>query len=144
MTMTPSQVAWVAGLFEGEGTIYACLDKRNGRTYWHLNIRMTDEDVVRRAHEITGMGTFARIDKLYQRATKNLYKWSVTSRLELQQLLPHLLPNMGERRAAKMREALAWCHEEPLKPGPLRGTPWTPARRAAEERRALRSSTRLG
>lgn len=141
--MRSSEIAWVAGLFEGEGTLYKNVDKRNGRTYWHLNIRMTDEDVIRKVYELTGMGTFTRIDKLYQRATKNLYKWSVTSRLQLAELLPLLIPHMGERRAAKMHEALAWAQEEPAKKGPRRGTPWSPARRAAEDARKSRSSTRL-
>lgn len=144
MAVTPSEVAWVAGLFEGEGTLYSYREKRGGRLmYWHLNIRMTDEDVIRKAHELTGVGTFSRIDKPYQRSIKLLYKWSVTSRLQLAALLPQLLPHMGERRAAKMRECLAWCQEERPQRGPTRGTPWSPARRAAEDRRKLKSSTRL-
>lgn len=138
MEATDSEIAWVAGLFEGEGTIYPNLDKRNGRTYWHMNIRMTDEDVVRRAWEITGLGTFTRVKSLQARATMHLWKWSVTSRLHLLTLLPVLLPYMGERRAARMREALIWAQEPPGVVGPNRGTPWSPARWAAEERRRER------
>lgn len=129
--MTEAEIAWLAGLFEGEGTCYRGVSK--GTVYWQLNIRMTDEDVIRKAHAVSGFGRFRKIPNLYQRATKPLFWWGVTSRLELRELLPLLLPHMGERRAARFRECLEWANAEPPSPGPTRGTPWSEARRAAED-----------
>ena len=143
--MTDVDVAWLAGLFEGEGTCSGSIDKRTLRTYWHLSIRMTDEDVVRRCHEVTGLGRFGMAgNKPFARATKPLFKWGVTSRLELAQLIPLLLPHLGVRRTEKLSECLAWATGEVLAPGPRRGTPWSPARRAAEERRQLGTRTPVG
>lgn len=45
--MNSEQVAWAAGLYEGEGNIY--LDHR--RRTVNMRIQMTDEDVVRRMQD---------------------------------------------------------------------------------------------
>jgi hypothetical protein len=52
--MTEFELGWIVGLFEGEGCVY----RRNRANAPHpvVEIAMTDEDVVRRAHEVAGVG----------------------------------------------------------------------------------------
>lgn len=107
--MTEIEAAWLAGLFEGEGCITAKKAAGNQR---FLLIKMTDEDVVRKAHLIAGVG------KVYgpYRAVNNkvrdtshykpFWQWSVFARDEVLLVGNAILPHLGERRRAKMIEAL--------------------------------------
>jgi hypothetical protein len=49
------EIAWAAGLFEGEGTI-SHISRRRETLDLLVALRMTDEDVVRRFDEIVGRG----------------------------------------------------------------------------------------
>lgn len=48
--MTPEEVAWAAGFFDGKGTIFS----EHGRL--RLTVRVVDEEAVRRFAEIVGVG----------------------------------------------------------------------------------------
>lgn len=70
--MTDTDIAWVAGLLEGEGYFgcrIATTKNRPGKAYLQVRIcvNMTDEDVLRRAQSITGAGhingPYTRTDK---------------------------------------------------------------------------------
>ena len=111
--MTEIEIAWLAGLFEGEGCITTAkkANHRSGNQRF-LVIKMTNEDVVRKAHRIAGVG------KLYgpYRAVNNkvrdtshykpFWQWAVFARDEVLYIGNALLPHLGERRRAKMIEAL--------------------------------------
>jgi len=49
---------WVAGLFEGEGSITASFDKHQNRFYPKLTIGTTDKDVLEKLVKIVGFGKF--------------------------------------------------------------------------------------
>ena len=112
--MTKTEIAWVAGLFEGEGCIvhrHYPRRKRGGSTVRQLVLGMTDQDVVRRLHAITGIG------RVYKKAPgkphwKPQLSWVSCTYGESASLLKKLLPYFGRRRAAAARKFLA----DPAKP----------------------------
>lgn len=109
--MTPEQTAWLAGLFEGEGCILHTRVKppksrrTNGETARRLAISMTDEDVIRRVHAITGVGAV----KIHPRrhGWKTAYVWQCCRWADIERILTAILPYLGERRSAKARALLA-------------------------------------
>ena len=91
-----SNIAYIAGLFDGEGSIYYARriekkKKHTGKGYRtsmsqriSMEITMTDESVVRWVHEVLGCGTVVRKPRkgLRKDGTKYLmqYKWRCTFR----------------------------------------------------------------
>jgi hypothetical protein len=99
--MKAIDIAWLAGLVEGEG----CLSLHSGK-YPALAIRMSDEDVIRRAANLLG----TRITGPYK--TRENYKptWlcQVNGSLAASWIMT-LYVLLGERRQAKAREIIeAW------------------------------------
>ena len=94
--ISQSDVAYIAGLFDGEGSIYFAKriekkKKHKGKGYRtsmsqriSMEITMTDESVVRWVHEVLGVGTVVRKPRKGRRkdGTKYLmqYKWRCTFR----------------------------------------------------------------
>jgi hypothetical protein len=139
------EVAWAAGLFEGEGCISATKDVRKyGGISWYPNLTlgMTDKDVVERFQRIVGVGV------LYVRQwpgekKKDLWVWSVQNRADFEKVMELLQPWFGERRLqqlASVRErADGLLHGPPTPPhrvvydeatrAKMRAA-WTPERRA--------------
>ena len=88
--------AYIAGLFDGEGSIYFAKrkekkKKHNGKGYRtsqsmriNMEITMTDESVIRWVHEVLGVGTVTRKPRkgLRKDGTKYLmqYRWRCTFR----------------------------------------------------------------
>jgi len=97
--------AWAAGLFEGEGSIVSYM-VTNRKPPWSssyrrrlLTLKMTDEDVVRRFHQIVGAG---RVSAL-KRSTKYphwkpQWAWECTRWDEIENILRRFLPYLGNRR----------------------------------------------
>lgn len=94
-----TEVAWAAGIFEGEGsfsthTVY-------GKAYPRASVEMNDEDIVRRYHEIVGVGT------LLQRKRPDLRYISVVQDIAGFRTLVDLLePWLGIRRRAKAQQII--------------------------------------
>ena len=96
MTITNEQAAYIAGLFDGEGSIYYTRrpekkKKHKGKGYrisnslrLSMEITMTDQSVVRWVHDVLGCGTVVRKPRkgLRKDGTKYLmqYKWRCTFR----------------------------------------------------------------
>ena len=96
MTIKNEDAAYIAGLFDGEGSIYFTRrpekkKKHKGKGYRYSNsmrismeVTMTDESVVRWVHEVLGCGTVVRKPRkgLRKDGTKFLmqYKWRCTFR----------------------------------------------------------------
>ena len=94
--MTNEDAAYIAGLFDGEGSIYYAKrkekkKKHNGEGYRYsmsqrisMEITMTDESVVKWVHEVLGVGTVVDKPRKGRRkdGTKYLmqYKWRCTFR----------------------------------------------------------------
>ena len=91
-----TDIAYIAGLFDGEGSIYYARrpekkKKHTGKGYRtsmsqriSMEITMTDESVIRWVHEVLGCGTVVRKPRkgLRKGGTKYLmqYKWRCTFR----------------------------------------------------------------
>ena len=89
MTITNEQAAYIAGLFDGEGSIYFAKrpekkKKHKGPGYRtsisqriSMEITMTDESVVRWVHEVLGVGTVNKKPRKGRRkdGTKYLMQW---------------------------------------------------------------------
>ena len=94
--ISQSDIAYIAGLFDGEGIIYFARriekkKKHKGKGYRtsmsqriSMEITMTDESVIRWVHEVLGVGTVVRKPRKGRRkdGTKYLmqYKWRCTFR----------------------------------------------------------------
>jgi hypothetical protein len=101
------QVAWAAGLFEGEGSMYPYRDSKNKeRQYPRLDLASTDEDVVRDfARIVDGRSVYGPI----QRGNKKpFWRWQATGK-PAEEVLALFAPYLGERRTARMNEVLAQC-----------------------------------
>ena len=71
MTITNEQAAYIAGLFDGEGSIYLLNDLRKKETQREriqnhliqrlsMEITMTDKSVLKWVHEVLGVGTLVK------------------------------------------------------------------------------------
>ena len=94
--ITNEDIAYIAGLFDGEGSIYYAKrkekkKKHKGKGYRYsmsqrisMEITMTDENVIRWVHEVLGVGTVVKKPRkgLRKDGTKYLmqYKWRCTFR----------------------------------------------------------------
>ena len=103
----PEPWHWLAGLYEGEGTITL-----NGMHSVALSITSTDIDVVQRAHAIAGVGRFfgpyrpstSNIRKPFR--AKDQWRWTVSKKEDLFFVLNGLVPLLGERRKEQVRAVL--------------------------------------
>jgi hypothetical protein len=115
LDLTEPQIAWIAGLLEGEG--YFGIDQRSSKRYANskspaspfIKIAMVDEDVIAR------LSTY--LDKpcyLPTRLTgkgKQVYQLHIGEKQKVLWLLQRIRPYMGERRGAKVDECLSLLHE---------------------------------
>ena len=114
-------LAWAAGLFEGEGCLHFQLP-RNGRKAGGIraHLTMVDEDVVRRFAEVIGRGRVS--GPIYRRPTvgavfffwapdgspskKPVYRWEISSFENVQAMIAMLWPWWNTRKRLKAREVL--------------------------------------
>lgn len=101
--MSEAEVAWLAGLLEGEGHFGIIEGDGSHRTRAVVQMEMTDEDVVRRAHEMTGVGGVSTYDRI---GYKKSWKWQVAAQEDVADLLRSIRNWMGQRRAARIEACL--------------------------------------
>jgi hypothetical protein len=102
---TLEQVAWAAGLFEGEGCWNAYV-REGGTVQMQARLGMTDRDVVERFAAVIGFGAIHQA----QPGTggwKPLHTWCVYEAEKVREVIALFMPYMGERRRAKAEEVLA-------------------------------------
>lgn len=105
-------VAWAAGVFEGEGSICIRYTDLYQGSRCTLKIAMSDEDVVARVHEILG----GRFNGPYYQKRKRKdgsehlprWEWAMSKRADVIATLELLIPYFGKRRRAKAEEAVAY------------------------------------
>jgi len=92
-------IEWAAGLFEGEGCI-THRDKEHKKPY--LKMQMTDWDVVRKFHEVVGVGSLVEDKRSREHPVwQSQLVWRTTNKKDTQHLLSLMLPYFGNRRAYK-------------------------------------------
>lgn len=101
--MKKIDLAWVAGLFEGEGCIYITPDKRIVR----LSLSSVDFDVIEKLHSLVEIGHTHTVDYTVQSGPRTKMVWLSSKLTENQDLLLKLLPFLSERRTVKAEEAIA-------------------------------------
>ncbi len=104
--MSDWDAAWLVGLLEGEGCFGLRQDNRSGRRPTiSVKLQMCDEDVVQRAHKLMG-GETAVLDRQTAKPHwSDAYEVAVYG-VRAEELMRAVLPHMGARRGAKIRECL--------------------------------------
>lgn len=102
LSLTPVEIAWLAGIVEGEGTL--SLDDRSKDRYadstappgCYLKVSMTDEDVIKKIADLFQRKNFQATRKT--KGGKTEYIINVAGRKTLIYILPLLYPHLGQRR----------------------------------------------
>jgi hypothetical protein len=89
-------IAWAAGLFEGEG----CLTRPK---YPTMQLTTTDRDVVMKFKRVVGCG---KVYGPYNRKFKPIYQWVCYDREQIDRLRRLFAPYMGKRRLRRFAEVL--------------------------------------
>lgn len=103
----PHELGWVAGLFDGEGSLGIYRDKRSNSAKLDVSLTMIDEAPVEVMYRLLG-GTFAT----YQRPDRRTYRWAVYGKLATAPLLmiyPYLVLKKDQVKVAL--EFLQWQDE---------------------------------
>lgn len=99
----PLDIAWAAGLFEGEGTIYT--SSYGTKKYIRLQLRMSDYDVISHyASVMAGHVTGPYQKELNGRPMKPQWSWAETRQAIVIPILDSFWPYLGQRRKAKALE----------------------------------------
>ena len=104
--MTEIEIAWLAGILEGEGC-FDIYENNYNKNYPRLRIEMCDKDVLDRIKSIIdGGGEVIEHDRGNPKHNKT-YSYSLSSKNKLKEVLTDILPYMGERRKEKIEELLS-------------------------------------
>lgn len=95
----PIEIAWAAGLFEGEG----CLTKAKRSP--HLNMTQTDGDVMERFHRIVGQGYLSGPHD--RPGCKPFWRWGASGN-QAMLVIDLFMPLFGVRRRSRALELLEW------------------------------------
>lgn len=111
--MNITDIAWFAGLFEGEGNF--CIEK-NGNT--KLSISSTDPDIIDRCKDLfPKCQNMKPIQPKPAREGYSLpkvkYTWRVSKPDEVYRITKLILPYLGQRRTAKALQVLAHLDARP-------------------------------
>lgn len=107
-----TDLAWFAGLFEGEGTL-----ERRVRSGVKMSIHMTDEDVIRHVHELIGGSVYFGSRSKKNPNHQDIWIWQISSWPTILPLIAAMLPYMGQRRRANMDRILAEAAANPRRKG---------------------------
>lgn len=109
----PRELAWAAGLFEGEGCITTRDNGKSGKRYARLTLNMTDEDSVRRFFRAVGVGnvTLYNPPAIQKSGRKMQWGWRTGRHEHVQHVLAVLWFGLGTRRRERAAEMLQGCAE---------------------------------
>jgi hypothetical protein len=107
--MTACDLAWMAGLIEGEGSLIP-----GGRRYGSVRVAMTDLDILQRLAEVFGVGTICSL-RSREAHHKQAWVWQVVRQANVADLTEVIAPFLLERRRAATARLLA-LHERPIPP----------------------------
>lgn len=111
-----TDIAWLAGLFEGEGSMEI---GKNGMV--RLCIRMTDRDIIDRVNAMFPARKIQVVVPEPMRDTHNQpktqYAWRISGPERVREVLDLIMPWLGERRTVRAGEVLAHLDARPGTPG---------------------------
>ena len=96
--MNAIDIAWAAGVYEGEGSLVR--DKRKRATY-NLTIKMTDLDILQRFQSVFNLGSIRPVATPHQLSNphwKPAWVYLVSNRPAISKILTAMLPYLGIRR----------------------------------------------
>lgn len=105
---TREEMAWLAGIFEGEGSII--LENRSGpREYAtpRLQVNMVDRDVIEHLQAIAG-GRVNR-QKAQTPDRQDQWRWTLQGFLPVSYVLDRIWPWLHSRRRTRCEEVMAKC-----------------------------------
>ena len=108
--LTNAEVAWCAGLFEGEGCITL------GGNCPRLQVNMTDKDVLDKFHALIGLGRLTGPHgkgSKYPNA-KPYWVWRCSGAEQPQAILTFFWGWLGARRKQRAKEVLSVCWNSPI------------------------------
>lgn len=111
-----SDLAWTAGLFEGEGCITDASPKTTKVVHPILQLKMTDEDVVRRFRDIVGHGV-VRIENHRKSHWKTIWRVRITGHEIVQATIAAFWPWLGRRWRERAVEVLRAYKDSNPHPG---------------------------
>lgn len=100
MRRTIREIAWAAGLFEGEGCFSSSV-RKDGKTNVITCLTTTDEDVARRFFYVVGIGSMNRREQGIN-GYKPLFVWQAGGYENMRHVFSMLGPYLGERRTARV------------------------------------------
>lgn len=132
-----AEVAFLAGFFCGEGTVYAHANAK-GRVYVTLSMGNTDLGVLEQYREVFGGGVYGPLDpKHHSLSVKPLWMWKLSRREWVLDALAAMRPWLT---ATKREQADSAVEREAA--NPPRRTRWTDM--TPEQRKAEHAAGRLG
>jgi len=119
MNRTPQQIAWLAGLLEGEGCFGAYKKEPKGQKSLKIGLSMSDKDIVERVAYIFNKPMY--IERRNQKGRKLQYICDLHGNKAAAWMMT-IYKFMGERRKDRIRELLQyWRVQKGRAPRPLRG-----------------------
>lgn len=103
--LTETEIAWLAGLLEGEGYFAFRTNRKNKRTP-AIVLKMTDLDIVQRAQKLMDAKSIY-VDNAQREGRKVSYTTAVIGYKAID-IMKAILPYMGERRGERIKESLTW------------------------------------
>lgn len=116
MTLTTRDIAWLAGLLEGEGCFFTIKNGYSPR----VAIGMTDKDIIQRSAAMVGAKCYLAKRKNKPQHHKEQHWWMLSGHTAAAVMMT-IYAFMGQRRRAKIKDVLARWKMRPLKQKP-RGT----------------------
>lgn len=94
----PAEVAWLAGILEGEGSF---ISKGQAR----IQVSMTDQDIITRLAELTGVGRVYAVRR-QKPHHKDAWLWTVNRPVHVEYIIRRVLPWLGQRRTIAAKDVL--------------------------------------
>ena len=115
--MNERDLMWLVGLLEGEGCF--CWRTKTANNGWPVVcVSMTDLDVIERAAVLMGAKVYSHT-KASRPGSKAIHRAEIYCS-KAATLMEQVLPYMGQRRSARIRELLARTANRPRGPRPRR------------------------
>ena len=98
-TVKELQIAWAAGIIEGEGCF--SLNKNGyGSEYGRISVKMTDEDIINRLQQVFNAGHVHEVTapSHVDRGFKRAWTWEVGKSCDVERIVEDIFPYLGERR----------------------------------------------
>lgn len=105
--MSVADAAWLAGFFDGEGSLTMYMAGRNKQyPTWNLSLPNTHLGSLERCREISGAGSICEKTRVYRPNCKRLWVWQVQSQRNIAAIVTHMYPYLTIKKG-KAGEFLA-------------------------------------